>query len=238
MFGVIKGLAVTLAQLPKKKVTLQYPEVRPVWPERFRGIHEFIPDLCIACNQCARICPTGCISLSGSRDENKKMRIDTYDINFEICILCDLCTEVCPTEAVLMTDQFELAAYSRDVLYKDMEWLYENHVKHGTYEKLQAAKRQEAIEAEHKMAEAAKAEKDAAPIAERSASAQATASQVASAAEPQSESGVSTPAPTSTATAQTSTATAQTATAAPTSPVAEPPESAAATPADKGGDAS
>lgn len=211
MFGVIKGLAVTLAQLPKKKVTLQYPEVRPVWPERFRGIHEFIPDLCIACNQCARICPTGCISLSGSRDENKKMRIDTYDINFEICILCDLCTEVCPTEAVLMTDQFELAAYSRDVLYKDMEWLYENHVKHGTYEKLQAAKRQEAIEAEHKLAEEAKAEHDAAPIAERSASAQATASQVASAAETQTDSAASSPAP---------------------------DESAAAPPTDKGGDAS
>jgi len=167
MFGVLKGLGVTLRQLPKKKVTLQYPDVKMVWPERFRGIHEFIPDLCIACNQCARICPTGCISLSGSRDENKKMRIDTYDINFEICILCDLCTEVCPTEAVLMTDQFELASYSRDVLYKDMEWLYDNHVKHGSYERLQAAKRQEAIDA-----------KDAAPITPRAASDQATASQI------------------------------------------------------------
>jgi NADH-quinone oxidoreductase subunit I len=146
VFGIFKGLAVTLGQLPKKKVTLQYPDVQPEWPERFRGIHEFIPELCIVCNQCARICPTNCISLSGTRGEDKKLRIDTYDINFEICILCDLCTEVCPTEAVIMTDQFELASYTRDELYKDMKWLYQNHVEHGSYEKLQLAKAEAAVE--------------------------------------------------------------------------------------------
>ncbi|MCL6443971.1 MAG: NADH-quinone oxidoreductase subunit I [Alicyclobacillus sp.] len=114
MFGFLKGLGVTLSQLPRKKVTLQYPDVMPVWPERFRGVHRFIPELCIVCNQCARICPTDCISLSGSRDENKKLRIDTYDINFDICILCDPGTEVCPTDAILMSDTFELATYSRE----------------------------------------------------------------------------------------------------------------------------
>ncbi len=158
MFGFLKGLSVTFGQMTKKKLTLQYPEVKPEWPERFRGIHQFIPEHCIVCNQCARICPTSCISLSGNRDENKKMHIDTYDINFEICILCDLCTEVCPTEAILMTDQFELATYSRDELYKDIHWLYENHVKHGNYQQLQAAKVQAAKEAEEK-AKAAETEK-------------------------------------------------------------------------------
>lgn len=130
MFGFIKGLGVTLSQLPRKKVTLQYPDVMPEWPERFRGVHRFIPDLCIVCNQCARVCPTSCISLSGTRDENRKLRIDTYDINFDICILCDLCTEVCPTESVLMSDTFELARYSREDLYLDMHWLYENELKY------------------------------------------------------------------------------------------------------------
>lgn len=131
MLGLMKGLGVTFGQMTKKKVTIQYPDVKIEMPERFRGIHQFIPDLCIVCNQCARICPTDCISLSGSRDENKKLRIDTYDINFEICILCDLCVEVCPTEAILMTPQYELAEYTRDALYKDMEWLYESHLKYG-----------------------------------------------------------------------------------------------------------
>ena len=163
MFGILKGLGVTIRQIPKKKVTLQYPEQRPVWPERYRGVHEFIPDLCIVCNQCARICPTSCISLTGYRDDNKKMRIETYDINFEICILCDLCTEVCPTEAIRMTDQFELAAYSRDELYKDMKWLYNNHKEHGSYKKLQAAKEQAAKEAAKAAQEAAKEAVAAAP---------------------------------------------------------------------------
>lgn len=138
MFGFLKGLAVTISRLPKKKVTLQYPEVKPEWPERFRGIHEFIPERCIVCNQCARICPTSCISLSGTRGEDRKLRIDTYDINFEICILCDLCTEVCPTEAIKMTGEFELAAYSRDQLYKNMEWLYQNYLRHSGAKELEA----------------------------------------------------------------------------------------------------
>ena len=126
MFGFLKGLGVTLSQLPKKKVTLQYPDEKPEWPERFRGVHRFSPELCIVCNQCARICPTSCISLSGTRGDDKKIRIDTYDINFDICILCSLCTDVCPTEAIKMSDTFELAAYNRDDLYLDMHWLYNN----------------------------------------------------------------------------------------------------------------
>ncbi|GIM45692.1 NADH-quinone oxidoreductase subunit I [Collibacillus ludicampi] len=131
MFGLLKGFGVTVSQIPKKKVTLQYPDVKPNWPDRFRGVHKFNPNLCIVCNQCARICPTSCISLSGSRGEDKKLHIETYDINFEICILCDLCTEVCPTEAIQMTDTFELAEYNRDALYKNMEWLVENGKQHA-----------------------------------------------------------------------------------------------------------
>ena len=95
-------------------------------PDRFRGIQHFDPDKCIVCNQCARVCPTECITLTGKANpdpEKKGKVIDTYDINFEICILCDLCTEVCPTEAIVMTNNFELATYSRDDLFKDMEWL-------------------------------------------------------------------------------------------------------------------
>ena len=126
MFGFLKGLKVTFAQLAHKKVTLQYPDVMPNFGERFRGVHKFSPEKCIVCNQCARVCPTSCISLSGSRGADKKLHIDTYDINFEICILCDLCTEVCPTEAIQMSDRFELAEYSRIDLYKNIYWLDEN----------------------------------------------------------------------------------------------------------------
>ncbi|GAB7387906.1 NADH-quinone oxidoreductase subunit NuoI [Bacillaceae bacterium] len=129
MLGFAKGLGYTLKQLAQKKVTSKYPDAPIEMPDRFRGIQHFIPEKCIVCNQCARICPTECIQLTGKPhpDPNKKGKvIDTYDINFEICILCDLCTEVCPTEAIVMTNNFELAAYSRDELFKDMKWLHAN----------------------------------------------------------------------------------------------------------------
>jgi NADH-quinone oxidoreductase subunit I len=130
MNGLIKGLGVTLKSLTAPKVTTSYPDVPMNMPDRFRGIQHFIPELCIVCNQCARICPTDCITLTGkpNPDPAKKVKvIDTFDINFEICILCDLCTEVCPTEAIVMTNHFELSAYSRDDLFKDVDWLSGNN---------------------------------------------------------------------------------------------------------------
>lgn len=127
--GLFKGLGYTFKEMVKPKVTTKYPDEEYHMPNRFRGIQKFYPEKCIVCNQCVMICPTDCISLTGkpNPDPTKKGKvIDTYNINFEICILCDLCTEVCPTEAIIMTNNFELATYSRDELYKDMKWLDEN----------------------------------------------------------------------------------------------------------------
>jgi len=129
MKGLIKGLGVTLKAMTSKKVTTSYPDEPFVMPDRFRGIQYLDPEKCIVCNQCARICPTECITLTGKPNpdpEKKGKVIDTFDINFEICILCDLCTEVCPTEAIVMTNNFELSAYSRDDLFKDIKWLSSN----------------------------------------------------------------------------------------------------------------
>lgn len=131
MKGLLKGLGVTWKALMSKKVTYKYPDVPLEMPDRFRGIQHFDPDKCIVCNQCVRICPTDCITLTGKPNPDPKKKgkvIATYDINFEICILCDLCTEVCPTEAIVMTNNFELATYSRDDLFKNMQWLNDNNV--------------------------------------------------------------------------------------------------------------
>ncbi len=127
---MVKGLQVTLKNMVKPKVTYNYPKETLKMPDRFRGIQYFEPDLCIVCNQCVRVCPTDCITLTGKKNpdpEQKGKVIDTYNINFEICILCDLCTEVCPTEAVVMTNNYELSTYSRDDLFKNKEWLFANN---------------------------------------------------------------------------------------------------------------
>lgn len=132
MKGLVKGLGVSLKTLVSKKATYRYPDEPLQMPDRFRGIQHFDAEKCIVCNQCVRICPTDCISLTGKRNPDpeakQKLVIETYDINFELCILCDLCTEVCPTEAVVMTNNFELATFSRDELFKDMAWLGNNNM--------------------------------------------------------------------------------------------------------------
>lgn len=128
--GLFKGFKYTVKQLTKKNVTTKYPDEPIYLPDRFRGIQKFYPEKCIVCHQCENICPTGCIKLFGKPhpDPNKKGKvIESYNINFELCILCDLCTEVCPTEAIVMTNNFELAEYSRDKLYKDIHWLSQNN---------------------------------------------------------------------------------------------------------------
>ncbi|HEX7058139.1 MAG TPA: NADH-quinone oxidoreductase subunit NuoI [Bacilli bacterium] len=130
MKGLMKGLGVTFKTMFQEKVTTKYPDVPIKMPDRFRGVQHFVPDLCIVCYQCQKICPTQCINLTGKPNpdpEKKGKVISTYDINYELCILCDLCTEVCPTEAILMTNNFELATYSRDDLFKNMEWLDKNN---------------------------------------------------------------------------------------------------------------
>lgn len=135
VLGLVKGLGVTLKNMTKPKVTYRYPDEPLLMPNRFRGIQHFDPEKCIVCNQCARICPTDCITLTGKKHPEKRGKvIDTYTINFETCILCDLCTEVCPTGAITMTNNYELAVYSRDELFKDLEWLNQNN-KHIREEK-------------------------------------------------------------------------------------------------------
>lgn len=129
MKGILTGMGVTLKNLLRKKVTTKYPDEPYIMPDRYRGIQYFDPDKCIICNQCAIVCPTDCITLTGKPNPDPDKRgkvIDTFDINFEICILCDFCTEVCPTEAIVMTNNFELSEFSRDELFKDMEWLSSN----------------------------------------------------------------------------------------------------------------
>jgi len=125
--GFMKGLGYTFKQMFAEKSTYDYPNEPLKMPERFRGIQYLDVDKCIVCLQCQRICPTQCIDIKGKPNpEGKGKVLESFDINFEICILCDLCTEVCPTEAILMTNNYELATYSRDELFKDMKWLNEN----------------------------------------------------------------------------------------------------------------
>lgn len=115
------GMKITLKYCFQKTVTVQYPEQRLPPAPRYRGIHEFEAELCIACDQCAKACPVDCIYI----DKTAPRKIDKttgkatggellrFAIDYSKCLFCALCTEPCPTECIHMGKLHDLSSYSR-----------------------------------------------------------------------------------------------------------------------------
>jgi NADH-quinone oxidoreductase subunit I len=122
LVDLIEGLMVTFRyQQPKHIVTEQYPAQRPKVAERYRGAPrlninpETGETLCIACNLCALACPEKLIVVTSERNEQtrrKELTDFTYDVSR--CMFCGLCEDACPVDALELTQDFELAAYSRE----------------------------------------------------------------------------------------------------------------------------
>ena len=111
-----------------KRDTIQYPEVKPYVPPRYRGriVLTRDPDgeeRCVACNLCAVACPVGCISLQKAEKEDGRWYPEFFRINFSRCIFCGLCEEACPTTAIQLTPDYELAEYNRQNLVYEKEHL-------------------------------------------------------------------------------------------------------------------
>lgn len=106
--------------------TEQYPSVRPQVAPRFHGAPRLNMDpethesLCIACNLCALACPEDCIDVIPMDIEvmvagkpRKKKVLDEFIFDTSRCMFCALCQEACPTACLELTQEFELATYSR-----------------------------------------------------------------------------------------------------------------------------
>jgi NADH-quinone oxidoreductase subunit I len=118
------GMRITLRYLFSKTVTIQYPFEKLAFAPRYRGIHEFEADKCIACDQCAKACPVDCIYIdkSAPRKVDKTTGKATggellrYAIDYQKCMFCALCTEPCPTDCIHMGKNHDLSSYSRDAM--------------------------------------------------------------------------------------------------------------------------
>ena len=116
------GMRITLKYFFQKTVTVQYPEHRLEFAPRYRGIHEFEADKCIACDQCAKACPVDCIYIdkTAARKIDKKTgkaiggELLRYAIDYSKCLFCALCTEPCPTDCIHMGKLHDLSGYSRE----------------------------------------------------------------------------------------------------------------------------
>jgi NADH-quinone oxidoreductase subunit I len=123
---VLSSMAVACRHFFTPSVTLQYPTVKWTMPERARArLFNKIED-CIGCGQCARVCPTSCITLKTEKrgkDEPDlfasngtaiKIRTYVYDIDTSLCCYCGLCTFTCPTHCLIMTGDYENSVYDKD----------------------------------------------------------------------------------------------------------------------------
>lgn len=107
------GMRVTWKNLRRRPVTLMYPEERPIIAVGHRGIHGYDEDKCISCDMCAVACPVDCIYIK-SAGRGKDALMTQFDIDYTKCLFCDLCTPPCPTECIWMTQEFDLASYSKE----------------------------------------------------------------------------------------------------------------------------
>lgn len=130
---ILKGMALTFKMMCTRAVTIQYPKQRRRIYDGFRGRHAFVRDpktlkeKCIACMRCANICPSQCIYISKKkRPEDGKLYLAQYDIEALRCIYCGYCVETCPVCALVLTEEYEYSAYTRQELYFTKEKLLEN----------------------------------------------------------------------------------------------------------------
>jgi len=116
---IIKGLGLTIRQMFRPDITVQYPEERFVPPAQFRGrpvlVHENGVERCVACGLCSRVCPALAIEVQAAETPLEKERYpEKFEINMVRCIFCGFCEEVCPEEAIIMSKEYELVFESQE----------------------------------------------------------------------------------------------------------------------------
>ena len=127
--AVGRAMWITLINLFRKPVTVHYPEVKRVYPDRFRGLLALTYDKetgeenCIGCRLCEYICPPQVIKVEMLKAEKRNFA-KTFTLELYACEFCELCVQVCPTDAIIMMKSFDLATSDRRELLMDKDRLH------------------------------------------------------------------------------------------------------------------
>jgi len=115
--AILNGMRITVSHFFRKKVTINYPEVKRLFSGVYRGQHVLKRDdagaeRCTACGLCAVACPAEAITMTAAERKKGEEHLyreekyaSTYEINMLRCIFCGLCEDACPKEAIFLTDR-------------------------------------------------------------------------------------------------------------------------------------
>ncbi len=122
--AIFSGLKVTISHffknIRKSPFTIEYPEKRRDYGNRYRGYHILTtrPDgslKCVACYMCATACPAQCIHIEAA--EHPDPNVEKYPVVYEIdmlrCVFCGYCVDACPENAIIMSNTYDMAYFSR-----------------------------------------------------------------------------------------------------------------------------
>ena len=139
LYAIFIGLKITMKRMLKslflgRITTIQYPEKRREYSQRFRGKHfisvdENKTENCTACYLCQTVCPAECITIiADERDENqnpkgvwKEKKPLSFDIDALRCCFCGFCEEACPKDAIKLSRDYELAQFTREDSFYDLK---------------------------------------------------------------------------------------------------------------------
>jgi NADH-quinone oxidoreductase subunit I len=127
--AVRRAMGITLLNLFRKPVTVHYPEVKRVYPDRFRGVlaltydKETAEENCIGCRLCEYVCPPQVIKVEMLKAEKRNFA-KVFTLELYACEFCELCVQVCPTDAIIMMKSFDLATSDRRELLLDKDRLH------------------------------------------------------------------------------------------------------------------
>jgi NADH-quinone oxidoreductase subunit I len=135
VYGLGKGLSITLRTMMKRSITVEYPKEMPQLPARSRGVIALKEENCTVCMLCSRECPDWCIYIDSHKDvmppktpgarARTRNVLDRFAIDFALCMYCGICVEVCPFDALFWSPHFEYSETEIDNLTHEMPTLAE-----------------------------------------------------------------------------------------------------------------